>query len=372
MLKVKNKRTLIKKGAALVLASVLFVSSVKVAYADETDSYISSIEEGLKTNDFTNVTNNILKDIVNTTNNKIVLSDIDIALKSDSNNDLFIAQGISAFAQVQKKIKFKDAYQMSKYAPYLYINYDIDEISVFDNLTGKISSLPRQICLLTKITDFGSYSLYELHANTPCYVITDASGKILTYSGGSNYYDLNNKNKYAVSFKEFLKSNGYVYEENYSYLDLFEGFTFDFSEYMCQYTPSRNYKTSDVLVIDIETPVTTGSNMSQDYYFIKYVCPNLFIEGENIYKDVENFNAKITVDDENTLSYYDACNDTSIYDIDMRYVGDGYPSSSALVRLKDFAKEKDFKIGFSVTDYKLKEFSECVNQKNKTLGITCK
>ena len=50
---------------------------------------------------------------------------------------------------------------MSKYDPYLYINYDIDEISVFDNLTGKISSLPRQICLLTKITDFGSYSRYN-------------------------------------------------------------------------------------------------------------------------------------------------------------------------------------------------------------------
>ena len=60
-----------------------------------------------------------------------------------------------------------------------------------------------------------------------------------------------------------MKSNGYVYDENYSYLDLFEGFTFDFSEYMCQYTPSSNYKISDVLVIDVETPVTTGSNMSQ-------------------------------------------------------------------------------------------------------------
>ncbi len=372
MLKVKNKRMLMKKGAALVLASVLFVSSSKVAYADGTESYISSIEEGLKANDFSKVTNNILKDIVNTTNSKIALSDIDIALKSDSNNDHFIAQGISAFAQEQKKIKFKDAYEMSQYDPYLYINYDIDEISVFDNLTGKISSLPRQICLLTKITDFGSYSLYELHANTPCYVITDASGKILTYSGGSNYYDLNSKNKYAVSFKEFLKSNGYVYDENYSYLDLFEGFTFDFSEHMCQYTPSSNYKISDVLVIDVETPVTTGSNMSQDYYFIKYVCPNLFIEGENIYKDVENTNAKITVDEENTLSYYDAYNDTSIYDIDMRYVGEGYPSSSALVRLKDFAEEKDFKIGFSVSYYELKEFSEYVNPKNKTLGITCK
>ena len=87
---------------------------------------------------------------------------------------------------------------------------------------------------------------------------------------------------------------------------------------------------------------------------------------------VENTNAKITVDEENTLSYYDAYNDTSIYDIDMRYVGEGYPSSSALVRLKDFAEEKDFKIGFSVSDYELKEFSEYVNPKNKTLGITCK
>lgn len=56
----------------------------------------------------------------------------------------------------------------------------------------------------------------------------------------------------------------------------------------------------------------------------------------------------------------------------MRYVGEGYPSSSALVRLKDFAKEKDFKIGFIVSDYELKEFSEYVNPKNKTLGITCK
>ena len=43
MLKVKNKRMLMKKGAALVLASVLFVSSSKVAYADGTESYISSI-----------------------------------------------------------------------------------------------------------------------------------------------------------------------------------------------------------------------------------------------------------------------------------------------------------------------------------------
>ena len=94
MLKVKNKRMLMKKGAALVLASVLFVSSSKVAYADGTESYISSIEEGLKANDFSKVTNNILKDIVNTTNSKIALSDIDIALKSDSNNDHFIAQGI--------------------------------------------------------------------------------------------------------------------------------------------------------------------------------------------------------------------------------------------------------------------------------------
>ena len=122
MLKVKNKRMLMKKGAALVLASVLFVSSSKVAYADGTESYISSIEEGLKANDFSKVTNNILKDIVNTTNSKIALSDIDIALKSDSNNDHFIAQGISAFAQEQKKIKFKDAYEMSQYDPYLYIN----------------------------------------------------------------------------------------------------------------------------------------------------------------------------------------------------------------------------------------------------------
>lgn len=358
-----------KKGTALVLASLLFASSPEVAHAVDNDTYVSSINDELKATSFSTSLKNILKAIVNTTNNHIALNDIDVALNDDEFSRYFIAQGICSFAQEQEKIKYKDAYELDQYNPYLYINYDISDISVFNNLSGYVSSLPKQICLLTKLADFEEYSLYELHANTPCYVITDTSGKILTYTTGDTYCDLNNRNRSVIPFKDFLKTNGFSYEENYSYLDLFEGFTFDFSEKACNYTPSNTSKTSDVLVIDGTGSVTVDYNMNQDYYFIKYVCPNLFIEGENIYRDIENHDAKITVDDQSTLCYYDALNDTNIYDIDMSYVCGG-ASTSALVPLKDFAKGKNYKVGFTVTDYELKEFSDSINIKDKSLGKT--
>lgn len=369
MLKVKNKRTLMKKGTALVLASLLFASSPEVAHAVDNDTYVSSINDELKATSFSTSLKNILKAIVNTTNNHIALNDIDVALNDDEFSRYFIAQGICSFAQEQEKIKFKEAYELDQYNPYLHINYDMSDICIFNNLSRDLSSLPKQICLLTKLADFGSYSLYELHANTPCYVITDASGKILTYSTGDTYYDLNNKNRSVVPLKDFLKANGFGYEETYSYLDLFDGFTFDFSEKACNYTSSNTSKASDVLVIDGTGSITVDYNMNQDYYFIKYVCPNLFIEGEDIYKDIENPNAKITVDNQSTLCYYDALNDTNIYDIDMSYVCGG-ASTSALVPLKDFAKGKNLKVGFTVTDYELKEFSDSLNIKDKSLGKT--
>lgn len=370
MLKVNSSKRFMKKGGSLILASLLLASvfnnDVSTVHAVNEEERMSSIYDELINSDLSKTTRGILKAMADTTRSDMVLSLIDIALDDVEDKDYFIAQAISTFAQEQEKIKYKDAYEESEYNPYLYINYSIDDICVYDNLSGLSATLPKQICLLTKLGDFETYSIYEVHDTNPSYIITDKDGYILTYSVGDKFRVFEYGMREVTPLKEFLNNNGLSWEDSYSYLDLFEKLTFDVSEKLNGYRYPTTSRASDVMVIDGTKHLTTSTDGHDDYYFIKYGYPYLFIKGRDVYKDVVNPSSRVTVDELDTLRYYDEATETELFDLDMHFVTGG-PTSSCLVSLKEFAKDNDFKVGFYVTDDFLINVSNQYNEKGESL-----
>lgn len=370
MLKVNSSKRFMKRGSSLILASLLLASvfnnNISTVHAVNEEERMASIYDELINSDLSKTTRGILKSMADTTRNDRVLSLIDISLDDVEDRDYFIAQAISTFAQEQEKIKYKDAYEESEYNPYLYINYSIDDICVYDNLSGLNAVLPKQICLLTKLGDFETYSIYEVHDTNPSYIITDANGQILTYSSGDKFKAFEYGMREITPLKDFLNNNGISCEESYTYLDLFEGLTFDVSEKLNGYRYPINAMASNVLVIDGTKPLTTSTDDHADYYFIKYGYPYLFIKGRDVYKDVVNPSSRVTVDELDTLRYYDEKTGTELFDLNLHFVT-GEPTSSCLVSLKEFAKDNDFKVGFYVTDEFLINTSNQYNGERKNL-----
>lgn len=370
MLKVNNSKKFVKRGSSLILASLLlasvFTNDISTVHALTIEDRLSTINDELISSNFSKTTKGILKAISNTTNNDRVLSLIDIALDEGDDREYFIAQGICTFAQEQEHLTYKEAYSQDQYNPYLYINYDVEDIRVFNNLNGRSLILPKQICLFTKIADFDSYIIYKVHDTNPSYIITDTEGNILSYSTGDTYEVFNFGARQVTSLKDFLEKNELSSEDSYSYLELFEGLTFDVSEKLSNYAYPSKTKRSNILVVDGTSSLTVSSLEHDDYYFIKYGYPYLFIDGRDVYKDVANENAKITVDEENTLRYYDGTTGTELFDLDMHFV-DGGSSTSALVSLGEFAKDNGINIGFNVTDEFLIDLCNQFNKKGKSL-----
>ncbi|MDE6141463.1 MAG: hypothetical protein K2G03_02560 [Bacilli bacterium] len=223
MLKVNSSKKFLKQGSSLILASLLLASvfnnDVSTVHAVNDEEYASSIYDELINSDLSKETRGILKAMADKTDSRRVLSDISIALDDSEYREYFIAQSICTFAQEQEKITFSDAYLYDLYNPYLYISYKAEDVCVFDNLKGKSSILPKQICLFTKIADFGDYAIYKVHDTFPSYIITDRDGNILTYSTGDTYNEFNNV-KSTLPLKDFLESNGLFCEDSYSYVDI--------------------------------------------------------------------------------------------------------------------------------------------------------
>jgi len=371
MLKINNSKKKTKKSLALILASFLFASSNIGTYSvyatDFQDDTMINETEFYNPN-FSDVTNNILKEIANKTLNKNALSSIDIALSDRDKNtcEYFISQGISSFANEQKKIKYDYAYQKSEYSPYLYEEYTIEDIYIVNNLNRRYFDLPRQLCLLTKLSDFGGYSLFEVHGSEPTYIITDKDGRVLSFSTGYVYKDLSSKKKNMIPLKDFLTYNGLKSKNSYTYFELFEGLTFDVSKRLSFYGCSTDVsKVSDIRVVDANSPMTYKENTIQDYYFLKYECPYLFIEGKNIYADVCNPSAIVTIDEKEELYYHDPKTDTSL--CDLMIPG---KSISPLIDLAAFARDKNLNVGYYISDNRIKEISKQLETKGKTLEKT--
>lgn len=347
--------------ASMLSISALFNNYITVSAKDVANKEL--VKENESTSNFSKETREIIEEISNSTKNSIILNDLDLCLESDEYSEYFLAQAICTFGHEQRKVKYSDAYSKDQYNPYLYTNYNIDDISIINNYNGGMKGLKNQIYMLTKLADFGNFSLYEVHDEAYSYIITNRDGKVLNVSDGHDFIELGNQDIELTSFKDFLNDYGMSSKvrKNYSYIDLFEDLTYQISEQISLFAPSDKVRTSDVLVLDATISLTISENKDRDYYFIKYAYPYLFIQGRDVYVDPSNLNAKVTVDEINTLRYYDAKNQISLFDLDMHFV-DGGKSSSSLVKFSDFMKNNNCSVGLYVTDEYLRELSNLFNE----------
>lgn len=360
MLKIKKfKKSLAKASAFLLAANVLFSNVSNVEARSEESETKEVIETMVTDSDFSDTTQDIIKNIVDNTDSESVLDSIRLSLKYGESDADYLIETIYSAAYVQEKEHFKEAYQKAQYDPYLFMEYNIDEISIVDNLDGKIKGLPKQICLLTKSAEYGEYLIYKIYSDNDYsfyedyYVVVNKDGKVISSASliSNSYTDISKKDISLTSFKQFLKDNKMtdLIKENYSYIELFENLTFDISKRLCECKNNKLIDDKDILVVDNTGGMCLAENNNQMYYFIVKVCPYLFIEGRDMYRDVINEDARITVDPRHTLRYSDFVNDVSLYNEDLHFV-DGASHTDCLLGFKEFMKMKNFSSMKKVSD----------------------
>lgn len=173
-------------------------------------------------------------------------------------------------------------------------SFNKDSIRIFNNSKGSISSLPCCYIPMVYRNTYDNFNVYEVNATdnfgmgfeSNYFVITDLNGKIIahTYNG----YNRVNGTNIAGSLNALLGKYGLsnLSSDVYSEVDL-RNIRLELSKKISGYSASGDIRTADMLVFD-----TTGKenyprlDPCQDYYFMEYICPDVFSTDASFYGDV--------------------------------------------------------------------------------------
>lgn len=206
--------------------------------------------------------------------------------------------------------------------------YSLSDINVLDNREGKLD-IGKSFYVFRRVSSYGDYKIYTFSDSSYAiteqyYFITNSDNKVLAYIKGIDYQlsyrYVGDKGVYISEIKPLLTDNGLNEEikNSYTYEDIYE-LTFKISEAMDDESKSSvRIKAEDLYTIIIpysqyDRPYwfNSLSGNEENQYFFAYECPYQFKEDTNVYRDIYNPDANITIDKDGTygLQYYNYVTD---------------------------------------------------------------
>lgn len=234
---------------------------------------------------FDEVEKEFVKAFLNDSKNKQYISSSNAANIASGNIDYLVSEITMANTGIGPFYDVGELYRPS---------FNKDSIRIFNNSKGSISSLPCCYIPMVYRNTYDNFNVYEVNATdnfgmgfeSNYFVITDLNGKIIahTYNG----YNRVNGTNIAGSLNALLGKYGLsnLSSDVYSEVDL-RNIRLELSKKISGYSASGDIRTADMLVFD-----TTGKenyprlDPCQDYYFMEYICPDVFSTDTSFYGDV--------------------------------------------------------------------------------------
>lgn len=185
---------------------------------------------------------------------------------------------------------------------------ELKNINVLDNREGKLN-IGKNMYLFDNITEHENYKVFyyygsEYGSDEQYYFITDKNNKVLAYISSIDYqmsYEyVGDKNVHIGGLKDELNSIGLSSElhPTYTYDDL-ATLTFKISNAINNSTDNK-IKAENILTLEVPEDGADWLNSldgnEDNRYFFIYDGPYQFKEGYDVYKDLYNPDANITLD----------------------------------------------------------------------------
>lgn len=203
---------------------------------------------------------------------------------------------------------FESRYNGKNYNTTSETTYPLSNIKILDNRDGKLS-INASLYMFKNVTEYGNYRLYtkydsEYGSDEDYYFITDKNNKVIAYiasiDGTYSYEYVGDKNVHINGLKDELNSIGLSSElhPTYTYDDL-ATLTFKISKAINNSTDNK-IKAENILTLEVPEDGADWLNSlegnEEKRYFFIYDGPYQFKEGYDVYKDLYNPDANITMD----------------------------------------------------------------------------
>lgn len=205
--------------------------------------------------------------------------------------------------------------------------YKLNNLFCYDNLDGNQKYLPKQICIFNKAKENNEYSFYKMITDNSyertCLVTNKDNEMVLIGTKDGHTYRI--KEGHLAPFKQLLdlfdldslvKDN---YPNFYPDYDFFNNILYKLNDQICTggLAGDDYYCSKELAMLDLTSDCQQKEGDVKNYYFLHIKAPYLFSENSLVYEDVFNKNARVIVNSEKEVSYYDLINYTYIHDEDI-------------------------------------------------------